>query len=84
MINTDIYIGGVISSLHFSLDVDECTTGNGGCDDECVNLDGSYICRCTQPGYYLQADEHDCKCKSLHTTKLFVIQHNNGLLTIHI
>ena len=28
------------------LDVDECSIDNGGCDDLCVNEDGSFHCEC--------------------------------------
>ncbi|KAI6659122.1 Fibrillin-3-like isoform X30 [Oopsacas minuta] len=28
------------------VDIDECIDGNGGCDDICINTDGSYTCGC--------------------------------------
>jgi hypothetical protein len=31
-------------------DVDECLTDNGGCDQDCENTDGSFVCKC-RPGY---------------------------------
>ena len=32
------------------LDVDECASNNGGCDQICINNPGSYQCGCNQ-GY---------------------------------
>lgn len=42
-----------------SPDKDECAQDNGGCQHECVNTFGSYLCRCRN-GYRLH-DGHDCK-----------------------
>ena len=41
------------------VDVDECTTNNGGCDQNCHNTVGSYYCTCNI-GYLLDDDEHGC------------------------
>ena len=35
------------------LDIDECSSNNGGCSDMCVNTNGSYYCECLE-GYELQ------------------------------
>ena len=40
-------------------DVDECLEDNGGCDEECVNRPGSYLCSCPG-GYELGEDSHSC------------------------
>lgn len=45
-------------------DIDECETDNGGCDQICVNLKGSYMCDCKE-GYVMSAndtciDEDEC------------------------
>ena len=37
----------------------ECGTGNGGCEQNCVNTLGSYICSCNM-GYTLISDGHNC------------------------
>ena len=41
-----------------SKDIDECATGNGGCDQTCTNTPGSYQCSCnlgfTQSGHSCQ------------------------------
>lgn len=43
-----------------SPDKDECSKDNGGCQHECVNTFGSYLCRCRN-GYQLHENGHDCK-----------------------
>ncbi|XP_021007731.1 tolloid-like protein 2 [Mus caroli] len=45
---------------HFFSDKDECAKDNGGCQQECVNTFGSYLCRCRN-GYRLHENGHDCK-----------------------
>ncbi|XP_005335338.2 tolloid-like protein 2 [Ictidomys tridecemlineatus] len=45
---------------HFFSDKDECAKDNGGCQHECVNTFGSYLCRC-RSGYRLHENGHDCK-----------------------
>lgn len=44
----------------YSTDVDECAVNNGGCQHECKNTLGSYVCSCHN-GYALQDNGHDCK-----------------------
>ena len=41
-------------------DKDECAKDNGGCQHECVNTFGSYLCRCRN-GYRLHENGQDCK-----------------------
>ena len=41
-------------------DKDECSKDNGGCQHECVNTFGSYLCRCRN-GYRLHENGQDCK-----------------------
>lgn len=45
-------------------DVDECAGGRHGCDQDCLNVAGSYHCTC-QPGYELRADGK--RCQALET-----------------
>ena len=40
----------LLSPLFVSLDVNECASSNGGCDQICTNNPGSYQCSCNQ-GY---------------------------------
>lgn len=46
-------------SIFFSLDVNECGFNNGGCKGMCVNLGGTYACKCLA-GFYLQEDGVSC------------------------
>ena len=43
----------------FLLDVDECSTLNGGCSQMCSNIFGSFECSCGT-GYVLAADNANC------------------------
>uniref|UniRef100_A0A5F9DTE1 Metalloendopeptidase n=1 Tax=Oryctolagus cuniculus TaxID=9986 RepID=A0A5F9DTE1_RABIT len=45
---------------HFFSDKDECSKDNGGCQHECVNTMGSYMCQCRN-GFVLHENKHDCK-----------------------
>ena len=40
-------------------DNDECHLDASGCNQTCVNTDGSYYCKC-ETGYYLSKDNHTC------------------------
>ena len=42
------------------LDTYECAVNNGGCDSNCDNTIGSYICTC-DIGYQLKEDGHTCE-----------------------
>ena len=43
----------------FPTDIDECEQGLDGCDHNCTNTVGSYICTCMD-GYELESDNHNC------------------------
>jgi len=43
-------------------DVDECSVNNGGCQYECENAVGSFVCRCPR-GYQLDDDGRHCTCR---------------------
>ncbi|XP_007478769.2 tolloid-like protein 2 [Monodelphis domestica] len=45
---------------HFFSDKDECSKDNGGCQHDCINTFGSYICQCKN-GFVLHENGHDCK-----------------------
>ena len=49
----------------FSLDIDECSSNNGGCAQVCTNDPGSYTCGCN-PGYELDGDGFSCNGMSHH------------------
>ncbi|CAO1402934.1 unnamed protein product [Diamesa serratosioi] len=44
----------------FITDVDECADNNGGCQHECRNTVGNYLCSCHN-GFTLHENGHDCK-----------------------
>lgn len=48
-----------LSSLSVT-DKDECSKDNGGCQHECINTIGSYVCQCRN-GFILHENKHDCK-----------------------
>ena len=43
-------------------DVNECDSSNGGCDQICINNDGSFECSCN-PGFELASDGFSCDSK---------------------
>ena len=43
-------------------DIDECSTDNGGCEQECTNPTGSFFCSCNE-GFTLNADGMSCDGK---------------------
>ena len=70
--------------LYFSclfVDIDECSSDNGGCQHNCQNTAGSYRCSC-KDGFRLSSDKHTCEgdkqswscdpasCCSLHSFSL--------------
>ena len=53
-------MSSTLIKLHsLCVDVDECTTGNGGCHHNCNNTVGSYHCHC-RTGYTLDSDGRSC------------------------
>ena len=45
-----------------SLDVNECEISNGGCQHQCRNTDGSYLCQCKE-GFFLNINGKACSGK---------------------
>ncbi|XP_047573691.1 tolloid-like protein 1 isoform X4 [Lutra lutra] len=64
---------------HFFSDKDECSKDNGGCQHECVNTMGSYMCQCRN-GFVLHENKHDCKeaeCEQkIHSPSGFITSPN--------
>ena len=54
------------------IDDDECSRNNGGCNQTCVNTEGSYNCTCIS-GYSLDDDEHGCSGMNNNDINLVVI-----------
>ena len=48
--------------LQTILDINECSSNNGGCAQVCTNTPGSYTCGCN-PGYELDGDGFSCNGK---------------------
>ena len=44
----------------FASDVNECLDLNGGCEQTCVNLKGSFQCECSR-GYQVAEDKKSCQ-----------------------
>lgn len=42
-----------------ALDINECAINNGGCEQACINSDGSYRCACHQ-GYSYNENTGSC------------------------
>ena len=47
----------IINSL--IADIDECAEGSDGCNHNCTNTAGGYMCFCMD-GYQLESDNHTC------------------------
>ena len=57
---------GLCQILLNSLDIDECDLNTDGCEQGCVNTNGSFMCNCTD-GYELNGDGFSCDGKSIDT-----------------
>lgn len=69
----------MLNSLYSCLDMDECATNNGGCQHECRNTIGSYMCSCHN-GFTLHDNGHDCKeggCKYELTAPVGIVSSPN-------
>ena len=66
----------------YSLDINECLTNNGGCNQTCTNEVGSYHCDC-QEGLELRDDLHDCL--GIHIIYIFnyIIFHIGSFIDIN-
>ena len=50
----------IVLALSTPTDINECSIGNGGCQQTCVNTPGSYHCGC-RSGYKLTNDNTTCE-----------------------
>lgn len=48
----------------FVLDINECSSNNGGCSQLCINTVGSYYCNCIS-GFTLSSNYHTCIGESI-------------------
>lgn len=49
----------------FLLDINECETNNGGCEDRCANNDGSFECFCDSVGFQVGSNGLNCTGKCI-------------------
>ena len=62
----------LVIAVYFLLtDVNECTTENGGCHDQCCNTIGSYHCKCPA-GQKLEEDGKSCGGNVLYCVSLLL------------
>ena len=57
------------NSVHFVIDIDECTENSHNCSHECINTIGSYVCDCNI-GY--QLDDTLLQCVGMHFWYWFI------------
>ena len=55
-----LVILAMISNCNLNTDVNECTSGNGGCEGTCTNVEGSFHCSCPPQGFTLSPDGRGC------------------------
>ena len=48
--------------IHTHLDLNECETLNGGCQQQCINTNGSFNCHCRN-GFFLNGNGRTCAGK---------------------
>ena len=58
----------LVLTHYCGLDINECNTSNGGCNQTCVNEVGSYHCECGT-GYTLNSNNHNCDGKATTITR---------------
>ena len=57
-----------IKNNDFLIDIDECKTNNGGCEQKCVNEPGVWYCDCHE-GY--EEGEDPSTCASMLIQKIY-------------
>ena len=53
------------------IDINECETDNGGCEQGCVNQDGSFHCNCSD-SYILSSNKLNCSRSSISTCECHI------------
>ena len=54
-----VIVLAIIVINNYYVDINECTLGYDGCNQNCVNTEGSYLCYCTS-GYHLDVNKKTC------------------------
>lgn len=67
-------------SFFFNVDIDECKYDKGGCNDTCVDTNGSFYCECNDVGYEVGEDGFSCIGMYIRVAGTIVIQcsHNRS------
>ena len=55
------------------LDQNECEISNGGCQHQCKNVNGSFVCHCNE-GFFLDSNGKSCSGKheiSIRVSKIY-------------
>ena len=53
------------------IDINECLVNNGGCEDHCVNLIGSFLCTC--PSFSAGFKANGTKCVGMYHVSFVAI-----------
>lgn len=53
------------------LDIDECATDDGGCENTCTNTPGSFKCSCPT-GFVLDLTRRNCSGEIYHSITYFI------------
>lgn len=64
LVSTHVII--VCVPVYVCIDINECDSDNGGCNQTCVNTIGSYYCECGD-GFSLHNDSHGCNGNDHHS-----------------
>ena len=59
-------LNSYLNALCVCADVNECERVNGGCEQQCVNNVGSFLCMCSE-GYTLAGDGLHCEGDYIYT-----------------
>ena len=59
MLSLVFYILISYNITYCTIDIDECNNGEHGCNQNCTNTNGSYICIC-EVGYVLDVNMKTC------------------------
>lgn len=60
----------VMIYICFNLDINECLLANGGCEDQCMNTNGSFYCQCRNGS---SLDEDGFSCKGIRVTYVIIV-----------
>ena len=50
--------------MNVHADINECQMDNGGCEQMCTNIEGSFICSCNTGYVVVEANELSCAGKN--------------------